>query len=225
MAARIGSARPTLQTVRCEVTGDAERGGDVPLASWTAMSTSAPGHPDVVEDHPAPASDSGPSPRRRRRPDPKLALASLAIAFGLVLIGYGLVRSVTGDEVTNLPSAIEAISPVPDAVQVPAQTEVLVDLEASYAGRLTIDGAALETVDISTLTNEGVEPGAQVDVPPGRVGVRPGQRHAPVHAGRGHGDRALRRGQPHGAGHVLADRARPRPRQGLHVDVPRRVTR
>ena len=138
------------------------------------MSTSAPGHPDVVEDHPAPASDSGPSPRRRRRPDPKLALASLAIAFGLVLIGYGLVRSVTGDEVTNLPSAIEAISPVPDAVQVPAQTEILVDLEASYAGRLTIDGAAFETVDISTLTNEGVEPGAQVDVPPGRVVFDPG---------------------------------------------------
>ena len=111
---------------------------------------------------------------RRRRPDPKLALASLAIAFGLVLIGYGLVRSVTGDEVTNLPSAIEAISPVPDAVQVPAQTEILVDLEATYAGRLTIDGVDFETVDISTLANEGVEPGAQVDVPAGRVVFDPG---------------------------------------------------
>jgi hypothetical protein len=160
--------------VRCEVTGDAERGGDAPLASWTAMSTSAPGHPDVVEDHQAAATASGPRPRRRRRPDVKLALASLAIAFGLVLIGYGLVRSVTGDEVTNLPSAIETISPVPDAVQVPAQTEILVDLAASYTGQLTIDGAALETVDISTLTNEGVEPGAQIDVPPGRVVFDPG---------------------------------------------------
>ena len=54
----------------------------------------------------------GASARQRSEPEASpparpgsLALASLAIAFGLVLIGFGLVRSVTGDDVTNLPVA------------------------------------------------------------------------------------------------------------------------
>ncbi len=120
----------------------------------------------------------GPAPATgepvRRRFDPKLALASLAIAFGVVLIVFGLMRSVTGDEVTNLPDEIEAIDPVPDAVQVPAQTEVVVDLTAGYAGRLQIDGADLDTVDVGALRSDDIEPGAQVDVPPGKVVYDPG---------------------------------------------------
>lgn len=118
---------------------------------------------------PADGRPSDVSSRPRRRIDVKLGLASVVIALGLTLIGFGLVRSVTGDDVTKLPDAIEAISPVPDAVQVPSQTEVLVDMEAGYEGRLVIDGVEFDTVDVSTLRRDDVEPGAQIDVPAGVV--------------------------------------------------------
>jgi hypothetical protein len=104
----------------------------------------------------------------KKRPfDPKLAVASLAIASGLVLIGWGVMRSVTGDEVTKLPGAIESIDPVPDAVQVPSQTAIVVDLAEGYTGRLVIDGVAYETVARSGLLAAEPEPGTQVDVPAG----------------------------------------------------------
>jgi hypothetical protein len=105
---------------------------------------------------------------RWRAIDPKLLVASLAIAVGVVLIGYGLAQSVTGDEATDLPAAIESISPVPDAVQVPQQTQVLVDLETGFTGRLVIDDIELETVALG----EGpvdVEPGQQIELGPGVV--------------------------------------------------------
>jgi hypothetical protein len=138
------------------------------------MSTPTPAEPAALE-----TTDDGLAGRpaeapRRRRFDPKLALASLAIACGLALIGWGLLRSVTGDDVTKLPDAIESISPVPDAVQVPAQTEVVVDMEAGYEGTLQIDGVEFETVDISQLVDGNVETGAQVDVPTGVVVYDPG---------------------------------------------------
>jgi hypothetical protein len=107
--------------------------------------------------------------QRRRRIDRKLAVASLAIAVGLVMIGWALIRSVTGDEVTNLPSAIEQISPVPDAVQVLAQTQIVVDLVEGYEGRMTVDGVEFPTQRMENLTNDDVEPGAQVEIPPGVV--------------------------------------------------------
>ena len=50
---------------------------------------------------------------RLQRLDRKLLLASLAIAVGVVLIAIGLLRSVSGDEVTQLPDAIESITPRP----------------------------------------------------------------------------------------------------------------
>lgn len=112
------------------------------------------------------------APERRRarfrKIDPKLMLASLAIAIGLVLIGFGLLTGVTGDEVTNLPPEIEQIAPVPDAVQVPQQTQVTVDLESGFFGRLVIDGVALETVTLGEGSIE-VEPGQQVDLGPGVI--------------------------------------------------------
>jgi hypothetical protein len=114
-------------------------------------------------------SDIGPTPTRRRRFDVQLAIASLVIACGLALIVFGLLRSVTGDDVTKLPDAIESISPVPDAVQVPSQTDVFVDMDAGYGGRLEIDGVSFDTVDLDTLRTADIEPGAQVDVPAGVV--------------------------------------------------------
>jgi hypothetical protein len=107
--------------------------------------------------------------RVRRRLDPKLLAASAAIAVGLVLIGYALTRSVTGDEGADLPTAVESVNPVPSAVQVPQQSQVVVDLESGYEGRLIIDDVALDTVRLDDLAAVDVEPGAQVDVPPGVV--------------------------------------------------------
>jgi hypothetical protein len=105
----------------------------------------------------------------RRRIDRKLLLASIAIALGIVLIGVALVRSVTGDEAADLPSAIESVIPVPSAVQVPQQSQVIVDLETGYEGRLIVDDVALDTVRLDDLAAIDVEPGEQVDVPPGAV--------------------------------------------------------
>jgi hypothetical protein len=107
--------------------------------------------------------------RERRRVDPKLLAASVAIALGIVLIGVALVRSVTGDEAADLPAAVEAVMPVPSAVQVPQQSQVVVDLEAGYEGRLILDDVALDTVRLDELAAVDVEPGEQVDVPPGAV--------------------------------------------------------
>ena len=67
---------------------------------------------------------------RRRRIDRGLLVASLAIALGVVIVGYGLIVSVTGDEATKLPAEIDSVAPVPDAVQVLSQTNVVVDLAA-----------------------------------------------------------------------------------------------
>lgn len=118
-----------------------------------------------AEDGPGAADDAA---LAHKGVDWKLALASLPIALGLFLIGFGLVRSVTGDDVTKLPRAIEEITPTPDAVQVLAQTNVVVDLAESYEGRLTIDGLQFETQLMEDLISNP-EPGTQVDIPPGVV--------------------------------------------------------
>ena len=113
---------------------------------------------------------SPPTSRRWRAGiDGKLAVASLAISVGLVLIGWAVVRGVTGDDVSELPEAIERIAPVPDAVQVLAQSQVVVDLEEGYEGRLRIDGVDFPTLRMEDLTNDDVEPGEQVEIPAGVV--------------------------------------------------------
>lgn len=105
---------------------------------------------------------------RWRAVDRKLLLASLAIAVGVVLVGFGIVRSVTGDEATKLPESIEEIAPVPDAVQVPQQTQVMVDLDSGFTGRLIIDDITLETVALGEGSID-VAPGQQIDLGPGVV--------------------------------------------------------
>ena len=105
-------------------------------------------------------------PRRRRRFDRGLLLASAAIALGLVVVGYGLVVSVTGDDRSPLPEALERVTPVPDAVQTLSQSSVVVDLEDGYTGVLVLDGLELETVNLDEVGSVQVEPGKQVDIPP-----------------------------------------------------------
>ena len=106
-----------------------------------------------------------------------------------MLIGFALARSVTGDEVTDLPSAIEDITPAPDAVQVLQQTQVVVDLAEGYEGRLVIDDVALPTIRLDELRHARRRAGPAARGPAGRR-VRAGQRHAHVHARRRRPDRA-----------------------------------
>ena len=112
-----------------------------------------------------PPADAAP----RRRPfDWKLWIASLPIALGVLLIAYGLSVSITGDEATKLPDQIESISPVPDAVQVLSQTNVVVDLAEGYEGTLEIDGVAFPTQRLDEFNRSNdVAPGTQIDIPAG----------------------------------------------------------
>ncbi len=102
----------------------------------------------------------------RRRVDPALLLISAVIAIGLVLVTRGFLVSVTGDERSDLPATIESVTPVPDAEQALAQTNVFVDLAPGHTGVLVIDGVEIPTVDLSEVQASPVEPGEQVSVPP-----------------------------------------------------------
>ena len=106
------------------------------------------------------------TPSRRRRVDPALLLVSAIIAMGLVLVTRGFLVSVTGDERSDLPPTIESVTPVPDAEQALAQTNVFVDLAPGHTGVLVIDGEEIPTVNLSEVQASPVEPGEQVSVPP-----------------------------------------------------------
>ena len=99
------------------------------------------------------------------RPKWSLLLVSLVMAICVVAVGYAFSIAVTGKARQQLPDAIENTDPVRDAVQVPAQTEVFVDMQAGYTGVLTIDGLELRTVDTRDL-QDAAKPGQQIKLPP-----------------------------------------------------------
>lgn len=101
-----------------------------------------------------------------RRLDRVTVLMLVALLVGFILVVRGVLVGITGDEQANLPEFIEAVEPVPDAVQAPNQSNVFVDLAPGFTGVLVIDGIEIETVDIGQLGEIDVEPGQQVDVPP-----------------------------------------------------------
>jgi hypothetical protein len=135
------------------------------------------------DDAPLPATTSGTevvlvdddaAPARRRPPwyrrlDPKLLLASAGIAIGLVLIGFALTTAQTGNEAAHLPAAVEELTPVFDAMQVPQQATVIADLADGYEGRLIVDGVELPTIRQDQIGNIDVKPGEQVSIPPGAI--------------------------------------------------------
>ncbi len=107
--------------------------------------------------------------RRRFKIDKTLLLVSLVIGVGLALVTRGLMIGVTGDERAGLPPAVEEVNPVPQAEQALSQTSVFVDLASGYTGTLVIDGVRIPTVDVSSVSNDGVEPGEQISVPAATV--------------------------------------------------------
>lgn len=124
----------------------------------------------------APTDPSTGTPRRaapgRRRVDRGLLIASLVLATGAVLVVYATLNAITGDERTKLPAAIESISPLPDAINVPNRTSIVVDLADGYVGRLIVDDQAFEApgsgaLQISATIPPPPEPGVQVVREPG----------------------------------------------------------
>lgn len=138
-------------------TSDAPTTGELEVPSGGDVAT-------VTTDE---AADPGPRPSWWRRLDKKLLAASLVIALGLVLVGFAVSRSVSGDEAARFPPAVEAITPAFDAVQVPSQSSVIADLTSGNVGYLIVDGVELPTVRLDEFGSQDVEPGEQVEFPPG----------------------------------------------------------
>ena len=99
--------------------------------------------------------------------DYKLLIISIGISTGLVLFIIGMSTGLSGRDATNLPEAIEQISPG-QGDQVLQQTQIIVDFIEGYTATLTIDGIELPTprLDEVVATGKQIAPGAQVDLPP-----------------------------------------------------------
>ncbi len=119
---------------------------------------------DVAE--PPTESAATTTPRRRRRPDRTTTLMILLLLVGSLLVARGVLVGITGDDRADLPTYIESVEPVPEAVQVLNQSNVFVDLAEGYTGVLVIDDVEIETVNIDELGDTDVEPGQQVELPP-----------------------------------------------------------
>lgn len=113
-------------------------------------------------------STPAPSPTRvRKKIDKQSLLVSIGIAIGLVFIALGMRAGLTGRDSTDLPDAIEKISPGNDD-KILRQAQVIVDFVEGYTAVLTIDGIELPTTRLDELTASGAapKPGAQVELPP-----------------------------------------------------------
>jgi hypothetical protein len=95
---------------------------------------------------------------------------SIAIALGLTLVGLGVRASRTGRDATNLPDAIDRMSPA-DGDRVLRQSQIVVDFAAGFEAELIIDDVLLPTTRLDELTSGGAAaaPGAQVELPPTAV--------------------------------------------------------
>lgn len=106
-----------------------------------------------------------------RRKTGKLSLERLIVSFafatGVTLIVLGVLWSRTGRDSLNFPDAIESTSPAPGDRQVLRETSVEVKLKGGYSARLTIDGVALDTINLDEFlqTVGAPEPGEQVQLP------------------------------------------------------------
>ena len=76
--------------------------------------------------------------------DYKLLVISVGISAGLVLFVLGVRSGLSGRDATNLPEAIEQISPG-QGERVLRQSQVIIDFIEGYTATLTIDGIELPT--------------------------------------------------------------------------------
>lgn len=88
------------------------------------------------------------------------------IAIGLVVAGWGVMVGIGADRALELPSGIESLTPVPDAVQVLSRSSIVADLDSGFTGVFVVNGTELETVNLDEIGSIAVEPGRQVDIPP-----------------------------------------------------------
>ena len=89
--------------------------------------------------------------------DPKLLLASMGISAGIVLFVMGMNTGLTGRDATNLPDAIENISPG-QGERVLRQSQVIVDFVDGYEATMFIDGIELPTTRLDELISSGAAP-------------------------------------------------------------------
>ena len=99
--------------------------------------------------------------------DYKLLIISTGISAGLVMFVLGARTGLTGRDSSNLPDAIEQISPG-QGERVLRQSQVIVDFVEGYTATLTIDGIELPTtrLDEVVATGKQITPGAQITLPP-----------------------------------------------------------
>jgi hypothetical protein len=137
-------------------TADELQGSDVAFAHESS--------PDAASPDPDATAVAG--RRKKRRVDKSIVIVCGIVALGFALVVNGVLSGVTGDDRANLPTLIEDVQPVPEAVQALSQSNVFVDLAANYTGVLVIDGVEIETVNVDEIGSIQVEPGQQVDLPP-----------------------------------------------------------
>ena len=91
----------------------------------------------------------------------------MGISAGLVLFVMGMNTGLTGRDATNLPDAIENISPG-EGERVLRQSQIIVDFIDGYEATMFIDGIELPTTRLDELISSGTAPapGAQIDLPP-----------------------------------------------------------
>jgi hypothetical protein len=102
----------------------------------------------------------------RARLDKTMVFMLVLLGVGVLLVVRGLLVGITGEERSDLPAYIESVDPVPEAVQVPNQSRVFVDLVPGYTGVFVIDDIEIETRNIVDLGRVDVEPGEQIELPP-----------------------------------------------------------
>ena len=83
--------------------------------------------------------------------DYKLLVISVGISAGLVLFVLGVRSGLSGRDATNLPEAIEQISPG-QGERVLRQSQVIIDFIEGYTATLTIDGIELPTTRLDELS-------------------------------------------------------------------------
>ncbi|TSA53943.1 MAG: hypothetical protein D4R44_02540 [Actinobacteria bacterium] len=101
-----------------------------------------------------------------KKVDYKLLIMSIGISVGLVFFVLGMRIGLTGRDATNLPDAIEQISPG-EGERVLRQSQIIVDFTDGYTATLTIDGIELPTTRLDELVATGKQttPGAQIELP------------------------------------------------------------